>query len=382
MKKSVKVLIVFLGVLAFFMGMIYIALNIVHNSLPKDLVYPEGNLSKSIFDSQNMKYEPNANLPITYEFESSPYTIDICDTDKAKVGNGAVFEVSDWMYVYFTEYAKEQNIESVIKDELSRAIMIDSNKEMSVLETYVYEEGYINGFKADYYINCLTVSNGSRSSSVYLTGYALTITDEEYDHGYKMFVAVVTAENSTETFAQAKQILDELVATFNFSEDKQDKILRIEKEELEEEEKLQKEAERAKAQALKEAKEQETTVSTGSGQNVPGTDAPIDEAVSAEEKNEESNANAYEEKQATIDQKYTNVQLYFYYTNIDSDVSVVLFSPDKEKRIEPALSDKGVLLFNVETMEPGKWIFGITGDYGTCSTKIYSDEIQESSNTQ
>lgn len=379
MKKSVKVLIVFLGVMAFFMGIIYIALNIVHNSLPKELVYPEGNLSKSIFDSQNMKYQPNTSLPITYEFEYSPYTIDICDTDKAKVGNGSVYEVSDWMYVYFTEYTKDQNIELVIKDELSRAIMIDSNKEMSVLETYVYEEGYINGFKADYYINCLTVSNGNRSSSVYLTGYALTITNEEYDHGYKMFVGVVTAENSTDTFASAKQVLDELIATFNYSEDKQEKILRLEKEELKEEEKLQKEAEKAEAQALREAKEQETTVSTGGGQTAFGIDSSAGQTAPAEG-NEES---FYEEKQATIDQKYTNVQLYFYYTNIDSDVSVVLFSPDKEKRIEPSLSDKGVLLFNIEAMEPGKWIFGITGDYGTCSTKIYSDEIsQETSDTQ
>lgn len=380
MKKSVKILIAFLSVLAFMLGIIYISLSIFHNSLPKDLVYPEGNLSKSIFDSQNMKYVPNANLPVSYEFESCPYTINICDADKAKVGNGSVYELSDWMYVYFTEYAKDEKIENVIKDELSRAIMIDSNKDMSVLETYVYEEGYINGFKADYYIDCLTVSNGNRSSSVYLTGYALTITNEEYDHGYKMFVGIVTAENTTETFAQAKQVLDELIATFNFSEDTQETILRMEKEELDEEERLKKIAEQEETQALEKAKEQETTVSTGDGQNTSNAD-PSGQTASGEEENMESEN--YEEKQATITQEYTNVQLYFYYTNIDNDVNVVLFSPDKERRIEPSLSDKGVMLFNLDTMEPGKWIFGITGDYGTCSTKIYSDEIsQDSADTQ
>ena len=79
-----------------------------------------------------------------------------------------------------------------MRNELSQAVMVDSNKEMTAVDNIIHDEGYLNGFKADYLIDSMTVTNGTRTVCVYITGYILTITDKEDDHGYRMFVGVMS----------------------------------------------------------------------------------------------------------------------------------------------------------------------------------------------
>lgn len=370
MSKSSKILVLILSLVAVLLFIVFLFLEGINSSIPKEVTYPPSNLSQSIFDSQNMKYVPNSSLTIQHIYETTPYQFDTVDTDMAKVGDyGAVYKISDTVYVYTTECEETANISSVIKKELSPAVMIDSDTSMSVLDNYVHEEGYSNGFKADYYIDCLTVSNGSRTSSVYLTGYELTVTEEEYDHGYKLFLGIVTAVKDTETFEQAKGLLDTLMNTFQYNAESQEAITRAEKQ-------AEQEAEQEAKLSGTSGSEEKTSAVNDKDVTVTTTDnaqdmASVADAQTAETMEEELPQKS--QKTVTIPVTYNGVSLYYYYTNISEPVTVTLYNPDKTESYQPVSNSEGIALFELQQMEPGKWIVEIEGMPGEDSMKLYSD---------
>ena len=46
-----------------------------------EIILPPGNLSMSLFDSQNSKYTQTESFPKQHQFTNIPYTIDTVDTD-------------------------------------------------------------------------------------------------------------------------------------------------------------------------------------------------------------------------------------------------------------------------------------------------------------
>lgn len=378
MKKKSYIVIIILAFIAVLLFIIYLFLGVINKTLPKEIVYPPSGLSQSIFDSQNMKYTPNESLTVHHIYEHCPYQFDITDSDIAKVGEGgAVYKLSDTMYVYTTEYSEEQDTEEVLKKELSKAIMIDSDDTMTVIDNYVFDQGYINGFKADYYINCLTVSNGSRTASVYLTGYVLTITDEEYDHGYRLFLGIVTARKETESFTNAKLLLDTLMATYQYNDDVQGKLLKAEKEAAQQAEREADEQEEAEKKAAQQQKLDETIVSTDGSTTDMAAQGENTASDSIQVPDSSSNIPQQKDMTVTVDGEYTNVSLYFYYSNVNNMVEVTLYNPEKTKSYIPISNSNGTILFQLDKMEAGKWIVSVTGEYGTCSMKMYSDQTSQ-----
>ena len=57
MDKTSKVISIILAIVAVILFGVYIFLNSVNKTIPKELVYPESGLSQSIFDSQNTKIQ-------------------------------------------------------------------------------------------------------------------------------------------------------------------------------------------------------------------------------------------------------------------------------------------------------------------------------------
>ncbi len=424
MSKGAKVGLVIVGLFAVIMLCLYLFFNEVHDDIPKELEFPPSGLSQSIFDSQNMKYKPNANYTDVHYFQRSPYTIDIAPADAAKVSDyGWVYEISDTSYFYITEFEKGSNIEASIRNELSPAVMVDSNASMTAIDNYVYDEGYINGFKGDYYIDGMTVTNGTRTASVYLVGYALTITDSTYDHGWKMFVGVMTARSDTDSYANAKAILDSVVATYKVSDSTQ-KTLNDEEAR----------AERAAAEAKKQAEKNGTTyIEPQQGQQtqenliVNTNNSSTDMAAAAQEgpivppspqgtdtqqmgnsqsqaqqtlPNDQIRQDAYlnnnvnnnaagdqgqaaganipqqKTKAMSLDKDYENVTLYYYYENIESEVVVSLTSPDGTQTFHPTSQAGGTAVFKLDKMVMGKWHVNIQGDPGNDNMKLYSESMQ------
>jgi len=412
MDKTSKILSIILGIVAILLFGFYLYLSGVNKQIPRELVYPDSGLSQNIFDSQNTKYTAVSGYNDRRNFKQCPYSFDIAKTDSAKVSDfGRIFRVSDSMYFYTTEYTKDENIETVLRNELSQAVMIDSDSSMTAINNVVYDEGYLNGFKADYYIDCMTVTNGSRTASVYITGYALTITDDSLDHGYRMFVGVMSGQNTTAAYAQGKQIVDSVIGTFSFNSDTHASLLRAEKERIEAEEKARKEAERNGTTYIPS-----TTVNNGSESLVVSTDgSTTDMAANSTIVNGAQNGvssasstnviaeNSYikeeayinnnadgmqggaagaqipqqKNKSVTLDREYKGVTLYYYYANADAQVSVQLINPSGTQTYQPTSMDKGTVVFKLETMEEGKWQVQINGDAGEDSMKLYSENEED-----
>lgn len=407
MEKTAKIISVILGVIAVILFVIYLILCGVNKTIPKELVYPESGLSQSIFDSQNIKYIANENYNTKHSFLKCPYTVDLPEVDAAKVGEyGNVYKVSDSMYFYMTEFAKDTSVESVLRTELSPAVMVDSNSDMTAIDNYVYDEGYFNGFKADYYIDGMTVTNGNRTVTVYITGYILTITDTEYDHGYKMFIGCMASSNDTDTYANAKGIVDSVVATFQINGSTQNTLC--------EEEEYQRSLEE---EAIKQAQENGENVNynnstiPSSGENmVVSTDNsssdfasnatqgvpannngtnPSDnpyirndailnkDASSNDSENGTSNIPARKVKNMTLSEEYTAVTLYYYFENKDAELTIYLTSPDGSEEYTPTSVSDGVAIFKLDKMSVGKWTVTINGDAGQDSMRLYSESMED-----
>lgn len=410
MDRSSKILIGILSFFAIVMLGIYFFLSAVNKQIPKELVFPPSGFSQSIFDSQNTKYVANSAFTGKHCFQRSPYMIDIAETDKAMVSDvGVVYKISDTMYFYITEFGKDTSIESVMRNELPKAVMIDSNEEMTAIDNYIYDEGYINGFKGDYYIDCMTVTNGTRAASVYITGYALTITDVEADHGNKMFLGVVSATSDTDTYINGKQILDSVVQTYQFNGTVQAAL-------VEEEERARKEEERLRQEAIDNGQtyvpvantsndsrdnlvvssDNSTTDLASNANLAPGQVQPSDnireDAYINPPNNAPSNANnnagegsgaaadvsipVRKTKSMELTTEYTDVTLYYYYQNTGNEISVTLESPTGATYVPTSMA-QGTAVFKLDSMSQGKWHIHIAGDAGTDSMKLYSSNSSE-----
>lgn len=431
MDKTSKVISIILGIIAVILFGTYLFLTNVNKSIPKDLVYPDSGLSQSIFDSQNTKYNSNPNYTKTASFSNCPYSYDIAPTDSAKVSElGKIYRISDSMYFYTTEYKKDENIESILRNELSQAVMVDSNSSMTAIDNYVYDEGYLNGFKADYYIDGMTVTNGSRTVSVYITGYALTITDPSYDHGYKMFIGVMAGGNDTDTYADGKSIVDSVVGTFRYNSDVQGKLVNAEIAAKKAEEQARKEAEKqgltyVPSTSAENSSQDNLIVSTdgsttdlAANANTQGTmqqgQATVGNATTSGQaltqaneqwqqdnikqdaylNNQNNNAVGTQgdaataqipqqkTKSMTLDTEYSGVTLYYYYENVDSQLTVTLVNPSGSQSYQPVSMEAGTIIFKLDKMEPGKWQVLINGDAGTDSMKLYSEDMASSEEGQ
>lgn len=413
MDKTSKIVSIFLGIIAVFLFGFYLYLSGVNKSIPRELVYPESGLSQNIFVSQNTKYKAVSGYTDRRNFSQCPYGYDIAVTDSAKVSDyGRIYMVSDSMYFYTTEYRKDENIETILRNELSQAVMIDSDASMTAIKNIIHEEGYLNGFKADYYIDCMTVTNGNRTASVYITGYALSITDSSIDHGYKMFIGVMSGYNTTDAYAQGKDVIDSIIGTLHYNSDTHERLLRAEQEVLKAEERARKEAEKngmTYIPATSVAPPQENLVVSTDGsttdmaansvtQGVAGGGI-VEQSAGTIPQNDMIREDAYinvnnnaegiqggaagaqipqqKNKSVTLEKEYKGVTLYYYYANADAQISVQLVNPSGTQAYQPTSMDRGTVVFKLETMEAGKWQVRISGDAGEDSMKLYSEDEED-----
>ena len=234
-KKSKLSLVIIIPVL-FLLIILYMVLNALYEPKEVPLVYPEGNLSESLFVSQNNEYTENENLPETHSFKTVPYKIDMFTGASAEVGSGTIYsaDFSEGVYSYLAEYEDEESLQQVIGDQFPKAILIDCIDSMTSVNNLVSEYGYINGFTANYLVDQISVSNGKQHSMSCLVGYALDLDGEE--EGKNLFIGVGTTVQSSEAFSVCKQVLDTLMTTLRYDsvlKDDQDREKRLAEQEAE-----------------------------------------------------------------------------------------------------------------------------------------------------
>lgn len=333
-----KKAVIFLSIALVLFLTISFVLGYFNSIKPREVVYPEGHLSESIFESQNTDYVKNESLPNTKTFENIPYSYDVPNVDAANVDFGSIYKLSEEYYYYVTEYGKDKNPDAVIAHELGTVMNMNLDESQSILTHMHEEKGFINGYEAQYRIDSLAVTDGINASKSYLMGYCLVIPDTNEN----IFVGMVS--NRADNYEQMNDLLSACIYTLQYSESKRNELAEkaaIEAKKLEEQQELE-EAERMANEQVKQE-------------------------LKAEEEEVQDNT---KNMAVQLDKSYDDLQLYIYWTNGTVVPNLTLHSPDNTLTYKPSYAKDGEAYFSVGQAESGTWVLDVVGkDYGEFSMK-------------
>lgn len=214
MSKKSKIWLVILTILFIVLGGLLILTN-QYKSNHIEVTLPEGQLSDDLFVAQNTKYEPDKNLPLTIDLNFAPYSIDVFDSSIANVGNSNIVYIDAATNLYLSETPYE-DYHSVLLQEYAKAIYLDADMATSGFLNMIEKEGYIDGFKAKFFVDKLKICNASGSREVYVPGYVLYI--PEYND--YVIISVPSLMYDTTTLANCEIIAAAVLKTIQFEEER------------------------------------------------------------------------------------------------------------------------------------------------------------------
>jgi len=216
MDNKKKVLVVVLVPLTIIFFSLYVLASEYAKNAGDILVYPEGNLSNSLFVAQNTAYVQNSALTQKYALSNLPYTLDVPDGTRANIGNGCVIKAAENLYVYITCHDTDVDAERAMLGEFPKSLMMDYDPAYTYTQQFVCQSGYTNGFSVDYFFDMLSVSNGLIAKYGYAAAY--DIEDPYGDGRGNILICVVTTEAENMAFASAKSILDAIILTVQYDQ--------------------------------------------------------------------------------------------------------------------------------------------------------------------
>lgn len=318
--------------------------------------YPAGNLSDSLFVSQNNAYTPSEAFPASVAFAGMPYYCDTVDGASAEVGNGRIYSADGTTFIYLSEHSGEKPAEECILGEFPSALLLDYDPAYSYIRSCRTEEGYINGFAAEYYFDMISVSDGKDARTAYMAAYDLSW--EENPVNGRIILGVATTGASSEAFARTKEMLDALAGTLRYDE----KLAK------------QQAGEREKEEGAESAASAEAARPTGSAGEASGEAADADGYISG------SDADAAAIP-ISVPEHYRDMVLSVRYENYCADASYALYAPSGKALTEYRDDGAGTVLFEVGANESGAYTLKVThySELGTLSVRVMerADGAQE-----
>ena len=321
---------------------------------------PSGSLSNSIFDSQNMKYVADPSLPVTTNFETIPYSVDLPKVDAASVGDhGRVYKVLEDTYIYTSEFKNSNGTtDNVLPEELGKALKIDYVASLTNLRDAVSEKGFLDGFEASYKVYDMAVmADAGGSDKVPATVMAYSFNVPDYDSTLVISIAKrkPLSEVTNEELIQLKQILDTLSHTLQFSKEL--------------EESLKDAAEKAAAEASESAEAE--NAAREEAEKTSETSASTSEAGNAKN------------MAVTIDKDYGSLELILYWENSTVTPNFTIYNADKSVSYSPVSSENGEAKFSMGRVSASKMILEITGEnYGKISMSLTEKASTGNSNSE
>lgn len=333
MKKSSKVILIISGVI---MALLLIVIGIIsyfEKLQPEAIEYPGSGLSGSIFDTQNTEYVPNASFPMVHEYEDIPYLLDVPQSNKAQVGEGTTYKMNNNLYVYTSEFPFNTDIDYTLSQHLSKVLMLDSDENMTILETQKEEVGYRNGFGIVYDVKNMYVSNGVNSLKAVVMTYYIELPDETKD----ALIGVISTVESNDAIRLMKDVLDAELATFRYDEKRLDEIEKRERKEYQEEQ-------RELSAAEREAQEQQRA----------------EEEAQKEAEKELAQMTTTSDVDVVLEEPYSMLNLKISWGTRDAVQSILLISPGGTN-YEPVSLDSREAVFTVPNAQAGSWTARVTG---------------------
>ena len=323
---------------------LYFLVDAVYVPEPEVLAYPQGELTQSIFTEQNNSYEKNESLPNTHTFANVPFMADIPEGDGAIVGSGTIYQVAESVFVYMTEYNDAQNVQEIISSQFPSALMINYVPDFTRITVQADQQGFINGFAAEYIADQIFVSDSAATSEAVILGYALDVPGEEYA-GNNLFIGVGTTELENDRLAVCGKVLSAIMKTV-----REDEYLA--KQRRQDAESAAKQAEKKRQEEMDALKDSAREVLT-----------ELPEGV--QEETEEAPVEQEQESVVTGSTPQTLVlpitapsDASGFILNVswpmpDYDIILELFSPDGTMFYDPADLNEYEAVFIIDPAEPG-----------------------------
>ena len=219
MSKLSKVLLVLTGLALIFVTGLY-----VYVKAEKPLEIPQSTLVYNVFSAENNKYKETSSLPDTYYCNYIPYTVNVPSGDKAHINDGVVYPANSSSYIYVTEIVSGEDVNVHIMSELPKAIMYDYSSEKSKITEILADNGYINGFSADYFVKGFNIKNAlaDESASAVVIGYIVKIADYDRD----ILIAAASTDTSNDSMAACKKVVDTVLYTIRYDRELEEKQIK------------------------------------------------------------------------------------------------------------------------------------------------------------
>jgi hypothetical protein len=360
MSKPVKICLIVLVPVLVVLLVLYMLVSAVYVPKPAQVVFPQGELTDSIFTEQNNNYEENESLPEKHTFISVPYTVDITEGDGANVGSGTVYQIqgSEEFFIYVTEYDDSTNAQDIIASQFPAVMLINYIPEMTKVTIQIDKRGFINGFAAEYLAETIKASDGTQQTDAAIVGYALDVPEVEYA-GRHIYVGVGTTSVSTENLEGCAQILSSVIKTVT-------KDVELEEERRQEAEKEREEAEKAALAAI----DQRMAGAGDVSQPVAQPDVPKSANIPI-----------------PVDREYANLVVTVEWDNFNPDAVLELFNPAKTVYFDPSSQSDYGAKFVIPNGEAGQYELrianaqacgGIRTSHSGSEVEKFNDDSEES----
>lgn len=352
MSRTTKILLIILIPILIVLGLLFILIDAVYVQKPDPVVFPQGELTESIFTEQNNNYTKNESLPEKHVFTTIPYTVDITEGDGAQVGSGIIYKVdnSDKFFIYATEYDDSTNAQDIIASQFPAVMLINYVPELTKVTVQVNKKGFINGFSAEYIAETITASNGTVTNEAAIIGYALDVPGVEYA-GKHIFVGLGTTEVNTDNLSICAQVLSTVMQTVT-KDEKLEEDRRKEREQaslLEQQEALK---------SIETTEQEQSEVQTQ--QSVPQVATiPI-----------------------PVEKEYGNLKVTVEWDNSNPDAVLELFNPEKTTYYDPSYQNDFGAGFVIPNGEMGDYELHIANAAacGSIMTSHSGAEVEDAGN--
>lgn len=182
----------------------------------RELVYPAGGLSDSIFVSQNGSYQKSDYLSVTRELSGIPFYVDLPRGTSASIGHAVIVKASDDLFAFVSEHDPAIGIQEVILREFPKAVMSDYDEGFTYAEEKKGESGYLNGYEVRYSFSKLVIANKVGAVTCHFAAYDVVCPKEEVEEN--VTIAFVTTVQDSEHFSRCKAWLDAAIKTLRSDE--------------------------------------------------------------------------------------------------------------------------------------------------------------------
>ena len=329
------------------------------------LVYPESGLSNSIFESQNGGYTANEYLPYLKEFTLVPYLIDVPSDTAAEVDLGTSYKITDTDFAYVTEYEHGGDLPMYLAQQLGKAYVMEISIENCAVEEVGRQEGFLNGNAMTYIVYKTQFADAEMNGFiVYVMGYEI-----EVNYEVSVFIAVSTADGTSDTLAYYKQYLDMMAYSYRYDEALD--LQRQAEEEALKEQQAQEEAEKEMAQEQAEqeqAPEEESQAQAYYEQWYASQHETVDLVA---------DGSGTQKIDCETDSAFKSCSFKFTFTKPTEDLVYHMVDPDGEiielSDLQVNEDDSLIAIYNVSDSKKG--VYSVVFDKGGCTYTTPALEI-------